>query len=766
MNNRNKRILWLINHKTLTEFEPSLLEQLGFEIYIPKLFPQTTENRSAGVSYEFDRTLSLPKETLEALDSFNFYTTKFTPRIRKIINAHFSIMIIPSFPLMVQQAIEYFEGHIILRAFGHARDYTYGSVFEKTIGPGIHEAIEKLGPRFHFGIAYQGLEEIEPDFIKRRTLYLPLGLPDRFFSAGDSWKGDNATLLFICPLINESPYYTNIYHEFKRDFKDIPYRIGGWQNQKFDDPAIIGTIERAEFDKLLQKNRVMFYHSREPRHIHYHPLEAMAMGMPVIFMQDGMLGQLDKNGGQPGACKTIAEARRKIRRIIDGDMNLADEIRSAQKRLLIPFMRDFCLNEWQKNFIPVTRESYPRAPVRPVRIAVMLPAAYKTGTYDAAKAIAKMIYHGSRDAGNPAEVIFSFLKGHYNVKEDFADLAELRISLRETTWEEADRDSVERILRMDGHVISLTNPRYLIPRDGMRDFLDADWWLIVSDSLLLPPAPLRHYGVVIHDCLSRYFPVYQHDYVVNGRISVSRGADFILTTTPKTREDVISYHGISPDRVFLAPIEFGMNNKDIPPEIHQEDESYFIWPTNVGAHKNHLTALEGLIQYYSEGGQLDVTVTGFDIEQLDINQPADEATLQPHIKKFREKIRKNKSLLEHFEVKSQLTKSEYYHELKKACFIWHPTLLDNGTFTVVEAAVLGVPGLSSDYSQMKYIDSYFGLHLTFFDPRSVSSIAEGLHFMEREWKNLKDLMPPPEKIQRFGWENIAGYYWRIIEGLL
>ena len=192
---------------------------------------------------------------------------------------------------------------------------------------------------------------------------------------------------------------------------------------------------------------------------------------------------------------------------------------------------------------------------RAKRIAVLLPAPYKSGTFDAAKTIVKMIYRGSRKAGKPVDVIFSFLKGHYEPDTDFKDLKELGIQLRETEWHKIDRYAVKRILQMEGKLENLEYPDYFVPRDGMRDFLDADWWLIVSDSLTYPPAPLRMYGVVIHDCLSRYFKEYQNLPAMNARTGTARGAAFILSTTPQTREDIISFHGVSAERVILAPLD-------------------------------------------------------------------------------------------------------------------------------------------------------------------------------------------------------------------
>ncbi len=54
----------------------------------------------------------------------------------------------------------------------------------------------------------------------------------------------------------------------------------------------------------------MFYHSQSPRHIHYHPFEAIKIGMPLVFMGGGML---DRMGGTnlPGRARTWGEATQK-----------------------------------------------------------------------------------------------------------------------------------------------------------------------------------------------------------------------------------------------------------------------------------------------------------------------------------------------------------------------------------------------------------------------------------------------------------------------
>ena len=44
-------------------------------------------------------------------------------------------------------------------------------------------------------------------------------------------------------------------------------------------------------------------------------------------------------------------------------------------------------------------------------------------------------------------------------------------------------------------------------------------------------------------------------------------------------------------------------------------------------------------------------------------------------------------------------------------FLWHPATIDNGTFSVIEAAHLKVPSLSSGYPAMKEINEQYNLSL-------------------------------------------------------
>src|SRR5689334_5585281 len=89
MKNKNKRILWLLNHTTLRAFEVPLLMRLGFEVFTPKIIPNDIAERSGSVTFEYDHTLSLPEDIVHALNTYDFYQAEVEPDIFSLFNQYF-----------------------------------------------------------------------------------------------------------------------------------------------------------------------------------------------------------------------------------------------------------------------------------------------------------------------------------------------------------------------------------------------------------------------------------------------------------------------------------------------------------------------------------------------------------------------------------------------------------------------------------------------------------------------------------------------------
>ena len=355
-NNKQKRILWLLNHSTLRNFEVGMLVRLGFEVFIPKVIPFDEANQSASVVFEYDETLTIKKDFLTQLNHFDFYARPWPRSLERKINQNFGIAFVPVFQKMVENTIHSFDGLLFLRVFGLAGENSYAELFKEFLSSAAMQKIRSDGS-VRIAAGYDSLIDHEPPWLRRKCIHLPLGLSDLGFK-NTHWRGDKKQLLFICPRINSSPYYNRIYKNFKRSFEHVPHIIPGAQPTRVkNDPAVTGFLEKEEYLEIFRSSKVMFYHSDEERHLHYHPLEAVKIGMPLVFMRGGMLEYLAKKK-LPGCCNSIEEAQEKISRILNDDRELIEEIVSSQKVLLDEFNPKYVEECWRQRFLPAVEDHF------------------------------------------------------------------------------------------------------------------------------------------------------------------------------------------------------------------------------------------------------------------------------------------------------------------------------------------------------------------------------------------------------------------------
>ena len=64
-------------------------------------------------------------------------------------------------------------------------------------------------------------------------------------------------------------------------------------------------LDDDEYYRGIATCKCLFYHSIEERHLHYHPLEAIVIGIPIIFFEQSLLSSYLANS--EGRCKNIDE---------------------------------------------------------------------------------------------------------------------------------------------------------------------------------------------------------------------------------------------------------------------------------------------------------------------------------------------------------------------------------------------------------------------------------------------------------------------------
>jgi glycosyltransferase involved in cell wall biosynthesis len=752
------RVMWLLSHSTAREFEIAMLKKLGFaEVFLPKSFPMEAGFRSASVDYSEDARLSIPPDDLAILNAADWYSDPGRD-VWQIANKHFQVLffIVQSSSFLSSMA-RHFQGVAILRAYGLSQDMSYDRILLH-YGQGTR-MLDGLGRRLWMGTAYEHIASIEPPWLRRREVYLPAGLGD--CRVREDWTGHDPTLLFVCPEVATNPYYMQIYRKFKTWFADFPYVVGGAQPLMPNDPHVLGFVPADAYRRNMREFRVMFYHSTEPNHVHYHPFEAVRAGMPLIFMGGGIL---DRFGGDglPGRCSSYEEARHKVRRILDNDRKLINEIRFSQPRLLNGLHPETLQPLWRQGMEQVVdslRSLPPSTLSRKPRIAVILPVPYRGGTLRSAKLLAQALLAGSRQFDEKADVVFAYP----HVPEEGADKWDEGLSpeipRRSLTWLALEAAAARRAMKFAGHSAwGPTAERYLAMDDGMQQFCDCDLWIIVSDRLSAPLLPIRPYILLIFDYLQRYDAAFPEnaDYAF---LAAARAAARVLVTTRFTEGDALAYGGIARERLFRVPML--IPERPTVECAHREaGDSHFLWTTNLAAHKNHLNAVRALREYYEVlDGRLECRVTGADTKELLKSE-------LPHIQPLRALVSESKVLAKKLRPLGELPEMLYQRQLATASFLWHPAQVDNGTLSVVEAAQLGVPSLSSRYPAMEEMNERFGLHLAWMEAGDPSQMARQLKWMEEHGPSVRSRLPGTNALAAHSVEEVASEYWKVVRECL
>lgn len=406
------------------------------------------------------------------------------------------------------------------------------------------------------------------------------------------------------------------------------------------------------------------------------------------------------------------------------------------------------------------------------KIAVLLPIAYRGGSLRGFKTIAKMLRKGSAAAGEPVEVVAAFPASSYDERLDFSDLVEAGIQLRPFEWKVIDRTTLARAIGfMSDERVNLADySESIVPDDGINNLLDCDFWLVVSDRLRHPLAPLRPAGYMIYDYIQRMRPdVFPGGFDDRSFVSNVRRAEFVLCTTPFTADAAVAYAGVPRSQVHLVDmeIETDIDERIAGGQVHGSRRPYMLWPCNSSPHKNQLAALDALEIYFTRhSGALDVICSGLNTDWFDWRaKPIDEHDY-PAVKAVRERIARSPVLRKRVHMVGELMEADYFATVAGARFLFHPALVDNGTYAVTEAAWLDVPSLSHDYPAIRWMDERFGLALAYCDARDPLQTARALAEMERIAPLRKTLLPSRDSLRRHGWANHAAGFWNTVSGLM
>jgi hypothetical protein len=328
-------ILYLLNHKTLTDFEVPILLDKGLGIFITKKYNSLSKTNS--IQYNsinlYDSSLKNISEDhfkyLSEIDFFNYKEINNNEKLMDILNLNFKAIFIT---LLSYESINYlsknFNGMIYFRFFGLGGDNSYYNIL-KVLGV----LPESLGNNVKYVFSYKEIFDFEKTqnnfFNEENSFYIPLGLPDIIFQKYENiHKRSMNKFAFVCSKIGFCSYYTDIYNKFNNllDKNIFDFIIFGKDNEKYEtiDNRIKNNLNDDDYYKNISNSMAMYYHSKEPRHLHYHPLEAIIIGLPLIFHSESLLSSYLNDS--PGKCYSDEEVLEKLTRIKNGDYDFINTI--------------------------------------------------------------------------------------------------------------------------------------------------------------------------------------------------------------------------------------------------------------------------------------------------------------------------------------------------------------------------------------------------------------------------------------------------------
>lgn len=754
------RALWLMNHTTLRAFEVPLLIDMGFEVFCSKIYPDTEDNLSANIDYTFDYTfdytLTIPSSLLKTFNETDFYNA-VDEDILEDMNRYFDVAFCSFFPKQLRMLVEGFKGVLIMQPFGLTGKLSYTEVIEEYLGISFMENIRSMGERFIFAQAYENIAEIEDEYIKSRAMYLPIGIKDAQLK--NCWTGGEKKILFVCPRIETSPYFHLVYENFLRDFEDFDYLVCGAQAIVVNNPKVVGFLSKEEYEYNMLHLGVMYYHSREPRHLHYHPLEAVKYGMPLVYMQGG---QLERLAGKklPGACDTVREARRKIRRILKGDKRFIQKVVKHQEILLKPFTYAYCKQYWEEEFVwikpliqKIKMQKQTGMKEKHTKIGVIIPLGYIGGVLDMTFRMIKCIKHGIQEDGKNVKIVLGHLEDeNYQGKHYFSDLENGGVEVRTFQWKVVDGSYIKNTYQYMNLSLTPDDVEYAVLDDGINFFQDCDFLILMAGRSPARFFSYRPYIVMGWEYVPGLFKDEFNGFILN----IERNAKRIFASTEPTIEMGIQYYGIPKEKFLLIPPLY--ESIGVMKKGENRNKEYFVWSTNISPHKNHRNAMEGLAKYYQKGGRITGKITGAFTNQF---KNSDQSVTN-YVKKIRSIIKRNPILVNHIEFTGYIPIEQFYELLADAKFLFHPGMYDNGNGAAIDAAFLNVPTLTNDYPQMRYYDNLMNLKFTYMDGKNPESICEKLFEMEVYYEKKIEVMPRHEDLERF---TISHTYRSIYEAI-
>jgi hypothetical protein len=320
------RILWLCLptvHETAKKEDGQLFVDAGFEF-----IPNGTEpsDDTSNSFWKNECTLST-----SVLDVIRIDWT--SDEAKQCINEHIHAIMIPGQIGMLGHFLSWFKGYVIFRAYGHGALTTYTDICGAM---GLDTSIFR-NDKYIWCPIHSALSFVETcGVINNEFVIGAFVSPSRLDKY--KWNGGHSEpkIFEVFSGINRM-YYSDMYKTFKNHFGDNNYIILGFNSKIDSDPHIMGTLDNDTLYNTMCSCRCLPYTGLSDKHLHYHAIEAIEMGIPVIFSSGSMIADccriFNVNIEKAWVYNSWDEAKHLVNRCLL-DIGFAKEISAGQREIV------------------------------------------------------------------------------------------------------------------------------------------------------------------------------------------------------------------------------------------------------------------------------------------------------------------------------------------------------------------------------------------------------------------------------------------------
>lgn len=358
------RVYWVCPHETLRYEEVPLFIEGGAEV-IPNFgdpvflrYFTNYNNENDMLCPNWRRSCTIPANVVEKIREIELWKKKgkVTSEEAELINQWIDVIFISTFVEYLSNISKWFRGYVVFRAFGMNDGIT--SYTEAMNRANID--IDKIAvmENYVWCPILNSLEDREDSRIIKNKYYLNAFASEERVKF--KWMGKDSKP-FISTTISylDHYYYRNRvvkenFDSFKKEFSNIPFVVLGKNTKNAAEnicDKVIGDLDHNSFFSKIAESRIFVYIGLGSNyHLHFTPIEAITMGVPVVFLEKSGLAQEARDNGirrgelkKIGMCETIKDMKKfaqkvmydfeKLYQLVERQSNIFSKIFSREKAL-------------------------------------------------------------------------------------------------------------------------------------------------------------------------------------------------------------------------------------------------------------------------------------------------------------------------------------------------------------------------------------------------------------------------------------------------